>query len=84
MQTNNPMFEQFAKAMTEAAGVADGMRQEAETMFKSQFQRMLADADMVSREEFEAVRDMAVKALEENANLKQKIETLEARLDSKG
>ncbi|NHK27742.1 accessory factor UbiK family protein [Parvularcula flava] len=83
MQTSNPFFEHFAKAMTEAAGAADGMRQEAETMFRSQVQKFLADSDLVQREEFEAVREMAVKAMEENANLKQRIETLEAKLDAK-
>lgn len=84
MQTSNPFFDHFSKAMSEAAGAADGMRQEMETMFRSQFQRMLADADVVPREEFEAVKDIAAKALEESANLKQRLETLEAKLDSKG
>ena len=77
MQTTNPFFEHFAKAMTEAAGAADGMRQEVETLFRSQFQRMLVDADVVPREEFEAVKEMAAKALEEVAELKEKIGALE-------
>lgn len=83
MQTSNPIFDQFAKAMTEAAGAADGMRREAETMFRSQMQRLLSDMDLVEREEFEAVKEMAAKAVEENANLKAKLETLEAKLDAK-
>ena len=77
MQTTNPFFEHFAKAMTEAAGAADGMRQEVEPLFRSQFQRMLVDADVVPREEFEAVKEMAAKALEEVAELKEKIGALE-------
>ncbi|WP_306253816.1 accessory factor UbiK family protein [Parvularcula sp. IMCC14364] len=80
MQTQNPIFEQMAKAMTEAAGAADGVRREAETVMKSQLQRMLADSDLVQREEFEAVQEMAAKARAENDELRARLEALEARL----
>ena len=80
MQTQNPILEQMAKAMTEAAGAADGVRREAETVMKSQLQRMLADSDLVQREEFEAVQEMAAKARAENDELRARLEALEARL----
>ncbi len=80
MQTQNPILDQLAKAMTEAAGAADGVRKEAETMMKSQLQRLLADSDLVQREEFEAVQEMAAKARTENDQLKARIEALEAKL----
>ena len=77
MQTQNPIFDQIAKAMTEAAGAADGVRREIETVVRSQVQRLVADMDFVSREEFEVVRDMAVKAREENDLLKARLDALE-------
>ena len=77
MQTQNPIFDQIAKAMTEAAGAADGVRREIETFVRSQVQRLVADMDFVSREEFEVVRDMAVKAREENDLLKARLDALE-------
>ncbi|MEZ5892178.1 MAG: accessory factor UbiK family protein [Parvularculaceae bacterium] len=79
MQTQNALFDEIAKMMTEAAGAADGVRREAETVFRSQLQRLLADMDLVTREEFEAVRDMARAAREENAALKARLEELEKR-----
>ena len=59
MQTQNAIFDEFAKLMTEAAGAADGVRREAETVFRSRLQTLLADMDLVTREEFDAVKDMA-------------------------
>lgn len=75
MQTKNPVLDGLARAVSDAAGMADGMRREAETVVHSQMQRFLADQDLVPREEFEAVRDMAVKALDE-------VEKLRAELDA--
>ncbi len=77
MQTQNALFDEIAKLMTEAAGAADGVRREAETVFRSRLQSLLADMDVVTREEFEAVRDMARAAREENEALKARIEALE-------
>lgn len=77
MQTQSAFFDELAKMMTEAAGAADGVRREAETAFRSRLQRLMADMDFVTREEFEAVRDMARAAREENEALKARIEALE-------
>ena len=79
MQTQSAIFDEIAKLMTEAAGAADGVRREAETAMKSQLQRLIADMDFVAREEFEAVRDMARAAREENESLKARIAALEEK-----
>lgn len=79
MQTQSPIFDEIAKLMSEAAGAVDGVRREAETVARGQLQRLLADMDLVSREEFEAVRDMAVAAREENERLAARIAALEAK-----
>jgi len=78
MQTKSPVFDGIAKLMTEAAGAADGVRREAETVARSQLQRLLADMELVTREEFEAVREMAVKAREENEVLAARLAALES------
>lgn len=80
MQTQSALFDEIAKIMTEAAGAADGVRREAETVARSQLQRLVADMDFVAREEFEAVRDMARVAREENEALKTRIAALEEKL----
>lgn len=77
-QTTSRFFDELAKLMTDAAGAAQGFRQDAETFFRSQAERVLRDLDVVQREEFEAVKAMAVKALEENERLTQRIQALEA------
>ncbi len=79
-QTNNRLLDEFAKLMTDAAGAAQGVRREVETIMRSQGERMLRDMDLVSREEFEAVKAMAARAREENEDLKARIAALEARL----
>jgi hypothetical protein len=80
MQTQSAFFDELARLMTDAAGAADGVRREADTAFRSVLQRLLADMEIVPREEFDAVRDMARAAREENEALKARIEALEARL----
>ena len=75
MQTRNKILDDISQLMTNAMGVAQGARSEAETAVKSMIDRWLADRDFVTREEFDAVRLMAQKAREEN-------ETLKARLDA--
>jgi BMFP domain-containing protein YqiC len=80
MQGGNKILDDFARMMTDAAGMAQGVKREAEGVFKSQFERMIRDMDLVTREEFEAVRDMAVKAREENDALLARLEALEAKL----
>ena len=79
-QTSNRLLDEFAKLMTDAAGVAQGVRREVETAVRSQAERFLGDMDVVQREEFEAVRDMAAKAREENEMLRRRLEALEGRL----
>ncbi|MCV2880546.1 accessory factor UbiK family protein [Actibacterium sp. XHP0104] len=77
MQTRNKFFEDMSQLMTNAMGVAQGAREEAESAFNSMIERWLADRDFVTREEFDAVRTMAQKAREENEALKARIEALE-------
>jgi BMFP domain-containing protein YqiC len=79
-QTSNRLLDEFAKLMTDAAGVAQGIRREVETAMKSQAERFLSDMDVVQREELEAVRDMAARAREENEALARRLEALEAQL----
>lgn len=79
-QTSNRIFDDFAKLMTDAAGAAEGMKQEAQSLFKSQSERFLRDMDVVSREDFEAVKAMAQKAREENEALSKRISAVEALL----
>lgn len=78
MQTRNKVFDDISQMMTNAMGVAQGAREEAETAMKSWIDRWLADRDLVTREEFDAVRAMAQKAREENDALRARIEALEA------
>ncbi len=81
MQTRNKILDDMSQLMTNAMGVAQGAREEAETAMKSMIDRWLADRDFVTREEFDAVRAMAQKAREENAALEARIAALEATLD---
>lgn len=76
----NRVFDDFAKLMTDAAGAAQGLRREAETVFQAQAERFLSSMDLVQREEFEAMKDMAIKARDENETLAEQISDLEARL----
>ncbi|NRB33546.1 MAG: accessory factor UbiK family protein [Rhodobacteraceae bacterium] len=78
MQTRNKVLDDISQLMTNAMGVAQGAREEAETAMKSMMDRWLADRDLVTREEFDAVRAMAQKAREENAALEARIKALEA------
>jgi BMFP domain-containing protein YqiC len=80
VQTTNRFFDEVARLMNDAAGVAQGVRREFETLFRSQAERILRDLAVVQREEFEAVKDMARLAREENEALKARIAALEARL----
>lgn len=80
----NRILDDFAKLMTDAAGAAQGVRKEMETVFRAQGERLLNSMDIVKREEFEAVREMALKAREENDALFARIAALEARLADAG
>jgi BMFP domain-containing protein YqiC len=80
-QTSSRLLDEFAKLMTDMAGVAQGVRREVETAVKSQAERFIGEMELVQREEFEAVRDMAAKAREENESLKKRVAALEAKLE---
>lgn len=78
--TPNRLLDDIARLMTDAAGMAQGVRREAEGLFRSQLERLVRDMDVVSREEFEAVREMATLAREENDRLAERLAALEAKL----
>jgi BMFP domain-containing protein YqiC len=78
-QTNSRFFDDLSRLMTDAAGVADGARREAQTFARTQIERMMAGMDIVRREEFEAVKEMAARARDENEKLAARIAALEAR-----
>ena len=79
-QTSNRFFDEIARLMNDAAGVASGVRREFDTLFRTQADRVLRDLDLVKREEFEAVKEMARLAREENEALQARIAALESRL----
>ena len=78
VQTTNRFFDEIARLMNDATGVAHGVRREVDTLFKTQAERILRDLDIVQREEFEAVKAMAQKAREQNESLKARVAELEA------
>src|SRR5262245_51435259 len=78
-QTTNRFFDEVARLMNDAAGVAQGVKREVDTLVRSQAERWLRDLDLVKREEFEAVKEMARLAREENEALKARIAVLEAK-----
>lgn len=82
MQTRNKVLDDISQLMQNAMGVAQGARAEAETAMKGMIDRWLADRNLVTRDEFDAVRAMAQKAREENEALKARIEALERRGDA--
>ena len=80
VQTTGRLYDEFARLMNDAAGVAQGVRREFDTVLRTQAERILRDLDVVHREEFEAVKEMARLAREENEALKARIAALEAKL----
>jgi len=79
VSTSNRILDDIARLATDAAGAAQGVRREVETVVKTQIERLLRDLDVVTREEFEAVREMALLAREENDRLAARLTALEAR-----
>ena len=77
------ILDDLAKLMTDAAGSVQSAGKDLDTAVKAQVERWLNSMDLVKREEFEAVREMAIKARDENDELKDRIEALEARLGEK-
>ncbi|MBB3971556.1 accessory factor UbiK family protein [Hansschlegelia beijingensis] len=79
-ETRGRMFDEIGRLMTDAAGMASGLRREVETVVRQQASRILSDLDLVRRDEFEAVRAMASRAREENEKLAERLAALEERL----
>lgn len=84
MQTRNKILDDLSHLMTNAMGVAQGARDEAQNALRSIVDRVLADRDLVTREEFEAVRAMAERAREENEALSARLRVLEGGSDELG
>ena len=79
-QTSNRFFDEMARLMNDAAGVAQGVRREVETVMRTQGEKILREMDVVRREDFEAVKEMAQLAREENEALKARIAVIEEKL----
>ncbi len=79
--TSNRFLDDIARLATDAAGAAQGVRREVETVVRTQIEKLLREFDVVPREEFEAVREMALLAREENDKLAARLAALEAKLD---
>ncbi|MCP5433684.1 MAG: accessory factor UbiK family protein [Alphaproteobacteria bacterium] len=80
MQTTNRFFDELSRVMTGAAGAAKGLREEVEQLVRSQAERVANDLDLVSREEFEAVRALAAAGIAEREALTRRVAALEAEL----
>jgi BMFP domain-containing protein YqiC len=78
MQTDNPFLDGMARFFTDAAGAANSLRSEIDTFVRQRMERLVADMNLVSREEFEAVKAMAAKARTENESLAARVTSLEA------
>ena len=83
-QTSNRFYDEMARLMNDAAGVAQGVRREFDTLLRNQAERIMRDLDVVKREEFEAVKEMARLAREENEALAARIAALEAGIGKAG
>jgi BMFP domain-containing protein YqiC len=83
-QTNSRFLDEIARLMNDAAGVAQGVRREFDTLFRTQAERIMRDLDVVKREEFEAVKEMASLARAENEALKARLDALEAKIGRSG
>ncbi len=79
-QTSNRLFDELARLMTDAANVAQGVQREASTAFRSQADRWVNELDLVRRDDFEAVREMASRARAENERLAERVAALEAQI----
>jgi BMFP domain-containing protein YqiC len=79
-QTSNRLFDELARLMTDAANVAQGVRREATTAFRSQADRVVNDLDLVRREDFDAIRELASRARAENERLGERVAALEAQV----
>ncbi|MFD1281101.1 accessory factor UbiK family protein [Methylobacterium goesingense] len=80
MHGSNRLFDDFARLMTDAAGAAQGVRREAETVFKAQVERLIRDMDIASREELDVLRDLVSALRTQNDTLAARVTALEAKL----
>jgi BMFP domain-containing protein YqiC len=83
-QSSNRIFDELARFATDAAGAAQGVRKEVESVVRSQFERLIKDMDVATREEVEVLREMVVAAREENEKLEARVKELEGKLASSG
>ncbi|HEU4806329.1 MAG TPA: accessory factor UbiK family protein [Nitrobacter sp.] len=83
-QTSNRLFDEIGRLMNDAAGAAQGVKREVDAVVRNQAEKIMRDLDIVKREEFEAVKEMARLAREDNEALKARVAALEARLDGAG
>lgn len=83
-QSSNRIFDELARFATDAAGAAQGVRREVESVVRSQFERLIKDMDVATREEVEVLREMVVAAREENEQLDARVKELEAKLTATG
>jgi len=83
-QSSNRIFDELARFATDAAGAAQGVRREVESVVRSQFERLIKDMDVATREEVEVLREMVVAAREENERLDARVKELEAKLTVTG
>jgi BMFP domain-containing protein YqiC len=79
-QTSSRFFDDLSRLMNDAAGLADGARREVDQVFRNQLERLMSGMNLVTREEFEAAREMAALARTENDKLRERVAALEARL----
>ena len=79
-QSSNSIFDELARLATDAAGAAQGVRREIETVVRTQLERLVKDMDVATREEVEVLREMVVAAREENERLEARVKDLESRL----
>jgi BMFP domain-containing protein YqiC len=83
MQTQSSVFDDLARLMTGAMGMAQGISEEAKSFMRAQADRFVAEMDLVSRDEFEAVKALAAQARAEADELRERVAALEARLAAK-
>jgi BMFP domain-containing protein YqiC len=83
-QSSNRIFDELARFATDAAGAAQGVRREVESVVRSQFERLIKDMDVATREEVEVLREMVIAAREENERLEARVKELEAKLSPSG
>jgi BMFP domain-containing protein YqiC len=83
-QSSNRIFDELARFATDAAGAAQGVRREVETVVRSQFERLIKDMDIATREEVEVLREMVIASRQENERLEARVQALEAKLAQTG